>query len=371
MTMMRLGGRLPVASVMRGGRPYRSRAVRVAAALAALCAVLFAGAGSAAPGDRVYGAPGLLVSAGDGAKLNLYCRGHGSPTVVFDAGWEDWSPSWAMVQPRVARWTRACAYDRAGAGFSTPGPMPRTSVRIAGELLTALHNAGIAAPYILVGHAFGSDNVRTFADLYMAEVAGVVLVEGDVMDLEPRDLQNADHRGEIGNVAQLRECRDQVASGKPLPKPPGRSRTCAQQFFRGLPEASWSPELNAKLLEIAQTKVAMYDAYASEMEQMAQDEAWLKAHQRSYASRPLRVVSSGRHGVGSLTNQPSPGAVTSRYEDEARKAQARWLTLSSDGEQINADHSSEYVQLDQPDVVVSAIRDVYDRRRQGYRPARP
>ena len=89
--------------------------------------------------DMVYARPGQLIDAG-GFKLNLYCMGSGSPTVVFDSGWEDWAPAWSTVQPDVAKWTRACSYDRAGAGFSDPGPMPRTSVRIAQELHTALHN---------------------------------------------------------------------------------------------------------------------------------------------------------------------------------------------------------------------------------------
>ena len=93
---------------------------------------------STVAGDTVYARPGQLVSAADGARLNLYCMGSGSPTVVFDSGWEDWAPAWSKVQPEIAKWTRACSYDRAGAGFSDPGPMPRTSVRIAQELRTAL-----------------------------------------------------------------------------------------------------------------------------------------------------------------------------------------------------------------------------------------
>src|SRR6266516_2765228 len=92
-------------------------------------------------GDAVYARPGQLVSAADGARLNLYCMGSGSPTVVFDSGWGDWAPAWSKVQPRIAKWTRACSYDRAGTGFSDPGPLPRTSVRIADELHSALHNA--------------------------------------------------------------------------------------------------------------------------------------------------------------------------------------------------------------------------------------
>ena len=68
---------------------------------------------AAIPEDAVYANPGKLVSA-NGTRLNLYCMGSGSPTVVFESGWEDWAPAWAIVQPRIAKWTRACSYDRAG-----------------------------------------------------------------------------------------------------------------------------------------------------------------------------------------------------------------------------------------------------------------
>src|ERR1044071_911789 len=112
------------------------------------------------PPDIIYTRSGQLVDLG-GFRLNLYCTGSGSPTVVFDSGWGDWAPAWSTVQPEIAKWTRACSYDRAGTGFSDPGPMPRTSVRIAAELRTALHNAGITGPYVLVGSAFGGDNMRT------------------------------------------------------------------------------------------------------------------------------------------------------------------------------------------------------------------
>jgi hypothetical protein len=147
--------------------------------------------------------------------------------------------------------------------------MPRSSVRIAGELRTALHNAGITGPYILVASAYGGDNVRTFADLDMDEVAGLVLDDADPDDLEPEAMREEAHRGHAGIPSDLRDCRNAIAEHKPLPalgSVSGRpQQTCAQQFFpRGLPEAEWSPELNAKVLEIAQTKVAMYDADASD-----------------------------------------------------------------------------------------------------------
>src|SRR5262249_50087500 len=82
------------------------------------------------PADIVYARPGQLVDAG-GFRLNFYCMGNGSPAVVFESAFGDWSPAWEVVLPRIAAWTRVCVYDHAGAGFSEPGPMPRTNVRIA------------------------------------------------------------------------------------------------------------------------------------------------------------------------------------------------------------------------------------------------
>ncbi len=311
--------------------------------------------GSAAAGDHLYARPGQLVSV-NGTRLSLYCMGRGSPAVVFDSGWEDWAPVWTMVQPEVAKWTRACSYDRAGAGFSDAGPMPRTSVRIADELHGALHNAGVKGPYILVGHAFGGDNVRTFADRYMAETAGLVLVEADVGGPD-------EHRGDARVIAQLRECRDAIAAGKPLPPLPPRpgrpDRTCAQQFFRGLPESVWSSELNAKLLELAQTKVAMYDAFISEMEQMPSDETYLQQHSRSLGSRPIRVLTTGNHGIHTLDPGRPKDAQQQSYEENVARSQAKWLELSSNARQLFTDKSSEYIPFDQPNFAIDAIREVY------------
>ena len=145
--------------------------------------------GGSPSADAVYTRPAQLVDAG-GFRLNLYCMRSGSPAVVFESAFGDWAPAWAVVLPRIAAWTRACVYDHAGAGFSDPGPMPRTNVRIANELHQALHNAGIGGPYILVGNASGGAPARTFAQLYMAETAGLVLVEVDPSDLEPKALQD-------------------------------------------------------------------------------------------------------------------------------------------------------------------------------------
>lgn len=121
--------------------------------------------------------------------------------------------------------------------------------------------------------------------------------------------------------------------------------------------------MNAKLLEIGKTKVAMYDAYASEMEQMAQDEDYLQQLRRPFGSRPIRVLTSGNHGVGHLEEKSADTPDHAKYEQETTQAQARWLALSTNARQIFAQHSSEYIQFDEPETVINAIREVYDRAR--------
>jgi hypothetical protein len=181
------------------------------------------------------------------------------------------------------------------------------------------------------------------------------MVDADPDDLEPTAMREDAHRGHASIPSDLRKCRDAITAHEAEP-------ACAQQFFfRGLPESEWSPALNAKLLEIARTKVAMYDAYASEMEETPTDEAWLQRHRRSFGSRPIRVLTSGNHGVGHLDRKPDDTPKHIEYEKQTTLAQARWLDLSSNARQIFARNSSEYIQFDEPDTVIDAVREVYDR----------
>jgi pimeloyl-ACP methyl ester carboxylesterase len=119
---------------------------------------------------------GRAVDIG-GRALNIYCSGEGSPAVVLES--DAFAPgySWVFIQREIAKTTRACWYDRAGYGWSDPGPAPRTSVRTAADLRLLLRAAGVAPPYLLVGDRFGGFNVRAYTGLYPDDVGGVVLVD--------------------------------------------------------------------------------------------------------------------------------------------------------------------------------------------------
>jgi pimeloyl-ACP methyl ester carboxylesterase len=168
----------------------------------------------------------LAIDAG-GHQLRMLIAGRGSPAVVFEAGGSgaEGAPleMWERVQPAVSQFTRTVAYDRAGSGLSAPGPKPRDARQIARELHTALQNARVPPPYVLVGHSFGGPFIRVFAGLYPAEVCGMVLVdptqEGFIAWNQTREQHHAERHDEEWNDIQtsLAEAHEShIPSGVPV-----------------------------------------------------------------------------------------------------------------------------------------------------------
>jgi pimeloyl-ACP methyl ester carboxylesterase len=112
-----------------------------------------------------------------GRTLNMFCSGSGNPAVIIDTGAGEPGYAWSHIQPELARFTRACWYDRAGTGWSDAGPYPRDSEAIARDLHELVQRAGVAPPYVLAGHSFGGLTARVYSRLYPDDVAGMVLIE--------------------------------------------------------------------------------------------------------------------------------------------------------------------------------------------------
>jgi CubicO group peptidase (beta-lactamase class C family)/pimeloyl-ACP methyl ester carboxylesterase len=133
-----------------------------------------------------------LVEIGDGRKMDLECRGSGSPTVILESGYRNdaaiWSaplePGMTTVFPQVAKFTRVCAYDRPGTFLdanhlsrSTAVPMPRTARDLVSDLHALLQTAHVPGPYVFAAHSFGGIFARLYASNYPNEVVGMVLVD--------------------------------------------------------------------------------------------------------------------------------------------------------------------------------------------------
>ena len=85
--------------------------------------------------------PGVKSEIG-GRSLNIHCAGEGSPTVILEAPGDGPGYVWAPIQAEIAKFTQVCWYDRAGEGWSDPGPYPQTSATIAKDLHELLPRAG-------------------------------------------------------------------------------------------------------------------------------------------------------------------------------------------------------------------------------------
>ena len=130
---------------------------------------------SSAPEPR-----GRMIEVGAGRRLHAVFAGPamGDPLVVLESGAFGFSADWAAVQEKLAaRDVRSMAYDRAGLGFSDPGPTPRDGLAIAGDLETLLAEAAEPGPFVLCGHSMAGLHARLFAARNPERVVGLVLVD--------------------------------------------------------------------------------------------------------------------------------------------------------------------------------------------------
>lgn len=284
-----------------------------------------------------------MVDVG-GYRLHLYCVGEGTPTVVMDAGLGGGVLEWSTVQPEVSKFARVCAYDRAGIAWSDSGVRPRTSRQVVTELHALLGNAGARAPYVLVGHSIAGIHVQLYAGQYPDEVAGVVLVDSS-------------HEDQLS-----RKGMTQIPSFYPsLIKAVSSFGVVRLMDLVGTPSTNMPPEVEAERAAIYSHTRSMY-SYADEMSSIAVSMEQLRAAPMRLGDNPLIVLT---HGMKEASNAGSPG--------EADQAEQTWAELqtdlarrSSSGKQIIAEKSGHYIQFDQPDLVIDAIRQVVEatRRRQ-------
>ena len=123
--------------------------------------------------SQSYPPPGQMIDIG-GRKLHLYCTGKGSPTVILIAGGGGFSIDWALVQPKVAEQTRVCSYDRAGLGWSDPGPAEETVEETIDDLHALLHGSGEKGPFILVGASIGGVFSQAYQRTFPVDIAALV-----------------------------------------------------------------------------------------------------------------------------------------------------------------------------------------------------
>lgn len=320
------------------------------------CFLIYAAACSSEPAadkaevidDAVYTRPAALVDIGGGQRLNLYCLGTGTPTVILDAGMGDSTISWARVQPGIAKGTRVCSFDRAGLGFSGAARRPSTPGNQSEDLHALLGAASIKPPYVLVGHSLAGLNVRVFADKYRDEVVGMVIVDGSHEDQSsegwalsaPGDKEKYDQ-----NLKDLHACI--AAAKRGLKKGSKMYDTCLGDTN----DPRFSTAINqAQAVYGASEK--WQAAMASERENVFYASAEEARRTRSdFGDMPIIV----------LTHAPFPRRDTETQDQRNQKTLSweglhlRVAAMSTRGVNEIVPGSTHYIQYDKPQVVIDAV----------------
>jgi pimeloyl-ACP methyl ester carboxylesterase len=301
--------------------------------------------------QRRYPPPGKLIDVG-GHQLHLYCTGAGSPTVVLDAMGNGWSLYWSTVQPEIAKFTRVCSYDRAGYGWSDPGPTPRTAQQVAIELHTLLANAQVPGPYVLVGHSFSGFTVRLFRNQDPREVVGMVLVEAGHEDVwqDPESRKSHDALRRVLPALRVGAALGTMRLLATLDKTP---LLPGKQLQEVPPEVR--PLLRAGLARTSYvTTIAQEDAALPETHEEVRAAGTL-------GDLPLVVLTAT--GLTWTSNLPA-GVDKAQIQKVWLELQQKLTTLSTHSSQLFADKSSHYMQFDQPEVIVDGVRRMVEETRQ-------
>lgn len=296
------------------------------------------------PAFEIYSRPHRLVDIG-GRRLNLFCSGHGAPTIVLDGGLGDDMTEWRAVQTKLAGITKVCSYDRAGLGFSDPGPEPRTASALSDDLEQLLKRAGVHPPYVMVGSSLASLHIQLFTDRHLQQVSGMVLVdpsfEHQVAVYEaatPAYIPSAQKQ-----VATLQSCISQFRKETPAPG------TALYKDCIGDPDPDLPPDVVSAL--VAHTTSDSFRMVASELKEFSgasSDE--VDASRRPYGDMPLIVLTAGNPG-GSDPDTLIRSAIWTRMHD-------RMASLSSRGTNRIVKGATHHIQLSKPEAVIDAVSDV-------------
>ena len=297
--------------------------------------------------------PGRLVALGT-HRLHLHCSGAGTPPVVFDAALGGSSLSWTYVQPAVAGFTTACAYDRAGFGWSEAGPMPRTAGRIAAELHALLGTANIPPPYVLVGHSFGGLSIRAYAASHPEDVAGLVFVDPahpedwrEPSEADRERLQRGTalcRRGVVAARLGIAALVARLASAGALDLARNIAAAVSRRTLHRQDEQILAPvtrlpmEVRA-VLRWMWTQPRYFEALGSQIEHICTSASEVDLRP-DYGSRPLVTISA------------------TESSNERRRLQEALARRSSRGRHLAAADSGHWIPIDEPQTVVEAIREV-------------
>lgn len=305
------------------------------ACVAFLALGLIAAAEPVDPSRDVYLKPQTLATLPDGRHLNFFCEGEGTPTVLVAPGWHIPDIGWRKLQAKMAKTTKVCVIDRAGYGFSDPGPMPRDTAAEVKDLYDGLQSAHLQGPYVLVGHSLGGFDARLFAYEHPDETAGLLLLD------PPTEHIYQHNRDPDEDVNLMKRCAALA-----------RTQTLAPHSKDGCIEGDlgpgWSPAMHARFVADMGRASWFETIWSEDISMVGRSSDEMVAARRKLGAIPLIVLQADE----------DCGPKGDRF-DHARcaelLAQARDSTRGQRRIVAGAGHM---IQDDKPDVFLATFREV-------------
>ena len=284
-----------------------------------------------------YAPPGRLIDIGH-RRVHLYCTGNGTPTVILMAGGGAFSIDWALVQPKVAESTHVCSYDRAGLGWSDPGPAEDTVEQTVSDLHALLHASGEGGPYVLAGASIAGIFIQAYQRAFPTDVAALVFTNSS----NRIGFQVKDKGGLIWELTEA-----DIRSGFPLPPSAtkGPEPTREEDPFDKLPAELQKVRLwlDVRLWEGSDPSKAVPEPILSwRKEFLTEFDATDAGKKPPLGALPVVVIAS----------DPAAPESARRSRDEAGP---RLDYLSSNTVHITAAGSGHEIHLYQPDRVIQGV----------------
>lgn len=304
-------------------------------------------------------------------RLNLYCVGRGSPTVLLDAGAGESMMVWRHVQGAVSAETRVCAYDRAGYGFSDASSSTADLRATVSDLRRLITAAALGPGIIYVGHSAAALYGTVLASDTSPRVAGLVLIDPAFpeathvteapLSTASRTSLRAYYRETLrflDRCLQLAETGTIARAGSTEGAPCLDTRGYADRL---------PPSLEATLRR-QYTEPKLWRAARAEYGSLWPDRDGVVRTDRVLAEVPLRISNTPLTVLlrdGSRDPTP-PGRTDAEQQavEAARQRGVRALAARARNSRVElVRETSHHIQFDQPQRVIDAIRDMIVRVR--------
>lgn len=259
--------------------------------------------------------PGKFINLGMHV-MYIDCFGDKSPTVLIDVGIADSSANWYKLAKDLSKDVRTCVYDRAGYGWSDPGPGKRTTAQIVHELNMLLEFAEVPGPYVLVGHSFGGFTARYFAATHPNKIVGAVLIDSS-------------HPDQIYRLSEL----DNVKKKPPMKISRREAAPTTMTEF----EKRWYLLNSSRKAVFAQMNELKY----------FKESAYEVKHSGPMPDIPLAILTRGKTQLPEINGTSLESAWRDMQKDLLKLSKNSWQTIIKD--------SSHNIYKDAPEEVISNI----------------